>query len=151
MAAILQKLKLSEKTRAEQRGAPEVRARKKMVDAIDEQIAAAEAELSGQHFMKRGLRYVQDTDTGERVKREVPLRFRRWWWQAPDGTLLLDVRYGNRRLEIKPKKAAIEVGSKDNLVATLNTLKEAVEAGELDQVLMAAREERVGKFRRATS
>ena len=64
---------------------------------------------------------------------------------------MLDVRYGNRRLEIKPKKAAIEVGSKDNLVATLKTLKEAVEAGELDQVLLAARAERVGKFRRTGS
>ncbi len=101
--------------------------------------------------MKRGLRYVQDVETGERVKREVPLRFRRWWWQTPEGTVMLDVRYGNRRLEIKPKKAAIEVGSKDSLVPTLNTLKDAVEAGELDQVLLAARQERVGKFRRTTS
>jgi hypothetical protein len=151
MAAILQKLKLSERTRAEQRGAPEVRVRQKMVDAINEQITAAEAELNGQHFMKRGLRYLQDANTGERVKREVPLRFRKWWWQTPDGAVMLDVRYGNRRLEIKPKKAAIEVGGKDNLIPTLNTLKDAVEAGELDQVLMAAREERVGKFRRSSS
>lgn len=67
------------------------------------------------------------------------------------GTVMLDVRDGNRRLEIKPKKAAIEVGGKDNLAASLTTLKEPVEAQELDQVLMAAREERVGKFRRRGS
>jgi hypothetical protein len=36
-------------------------------------------------------------------------------------------------------------------VATLNTLKDAVEAGELDPVLITAREERVGKFRRTRS
>lgn len=94
---------------------------------------------------------MEDQLTGERVKREVPLRFRKWWWQTPEGTVMLDIRYGNRRLEIKPKKPAIEVGGRDNLVPTLTTLREAVEAGELDQVLMAAREERVGKFRRASS
>lgn|ERR671918_97 len=38
-----------------------------------------------------------------------------------------------------------------SLVATLNTLKDAVEAGELDPVLITAREERVGKFRRTRS
>jgi hypothetical protein len=149
MAALLQKLKLTDATRAEPRDAPEVRLRRKLLAAINEQIAAAEAEQRGEPYIKRGLRYVQDAATGERVKREVPLRFRRWWWLGPDGKVMLDVRYGARRLEIKPKKATVEVGARENLVPTLTLLKEAVAAGELDQVLLAAREERVGRFRRS--
>ena len=148
-AALLQKLKLTEATRAEQRGSSETRLRRKMLDAINEQIAAAEAEQRGEVYTKRGPRYVQDAATGERVRREVPLRFRRWWWLGPDGKLMLDVRYGAKRLEIRPKKATVEVGAKENLVPTLQVLKEAVEAGELDAVLLAAREERVGRFRRS--
>jgi len=43
--------------------------------------------------------------------------------------VLFRIRYGNKRLTIKPKKAAIEVGDASNLVPTLELLKEAVEAG----------------------
>ncbi len=58
--------------------------------------------------------------------------------------------YGNKRLTIKPKKTAIEVGDASNLVPTLNLLKEAVEAGELDKVLMAAKEARRAQFKKAS-
>jgi len=58
--------------------------------------------------------------------------------------------YGNKRLTIKPKKAAIEVGNASNLVPTLELLKEAVEAGELDKVLMAAKEARRAQFKKAS-
>ena len=101
--------------------------------------------------MSRGARSVRDAGTGERVRREVPLRFRKWWWLGPDGRVMLDVRYGARRLEIKPKKATVEVGAREELVPVLTLLKEAVAAGELDAVLLAAREERVGRFRRSGS
>ena len=55
---------------------------------------------------------------------------------------MLDVRYGNRRLELKPGKPTIEVGSADNLLPTLETIKEAVIAGELDKQLAAAKSRR---------
>ena len=55
---------------------------------------------------------------------------------------MLDVRYGNRRLEIKPKKSAIEVGEAENLVPTLETLRQAVNAGELDKLLKEAKSSR---------
>ena len=45
---------------------------------------------------------------------------------------MLDVRYGNRRLELEPGKPTIEVGSADNLLSTLQVVKEAVAVGELD-------------------
>ncbi len=58
--------------------------------------------------------------------------------------------YGNKRLTIKPKKTAIKVGDASNLVPTLELLKEAVEAGELDKVLMTAKEARRAQFKKAS-
>ena len=98
--------------------------------------------------IRRAKRWVDDPESGERVLKEVPVRFRPWSWTDENGKVMLEVRYGNKRLEIKPKKAAIEVGEMSNLVPTLKLLKEAVEAGELDKVLTAAKEERSANFRR---
>ena len=56
---------------------------------------------------------------------------------------MLSVRYGNRRLEMKPGKPAIEVGDLDSLVPTLNLVREAAGAGELDKLMMAAKASRV--------
>ncbi len=58
------------------------------------------------------------------------------------GNVTLDVRYGNRRIELKPGKPTIEVGSTDNLLPTLQAVKEAVAAGELDKLLIDAKKER---------
>ena len=55
---------------------------------------------------------------------------------------MLDVRYGNRRIELKPGKPTIEVGAADNLLPTLQAVKDAIAAGELDKLLMAAKKER---------
>ncbi len=61
---------------------------------------------------------VDDPETGERVRKEVPVRFRTWFWNDEQGSYMLDVRYGNRRLEIESKKPAIEVGEAKNLIPT---------------------------------
>ena len=139
---ILEKLNLSDKTRAAMLSSPETRARIKMLDAIDIQTAMAEAEQAGQPYVKRAMRFVTDKETGERVKKEVPIRVRSWSWKDGDGRLMLDVRYGNRRLEIKPGKTAIEIGDAGNLVPTLKLLADAVKAGELDKELLAAKSKR---------
>lgn len=135
--AILEKLKLTDKTRATMLRSPQTRARMKMLDAIETQIALAEAEQSGTPYEKRAMRYVTDPATGERVKKEVPIRVRSWSWKDADGQLMLDVRYGNRRVEIKPGKTAIQVGDAKNLVPILKMLADAARAGELDRSLQS--------------
>ncbi len=52
------------------------------------------------------------------------------------------MRYGNKRIELAPKKPTIEVGDTDNLIPTLETVKEAVIAGELDKQLAAVKQRR---------
>ena len=60
-----------------------------------------------------------DLETGERVREEVLVGFRRWWWSDDAGNVMLDVRHGNRRIELKPGKPTIEVGTTDKLLPTL--------------------------------
>ncbi len=87
-------------------------------------------------------RYTTNEETGERVKKEVPMPVRRWWWKDVSGNVVLNVRYGNRRVELKPGKTAIEVGETEQLVPALTMLADAVKAGELDEVLLAMKSKR---------
>ena len=148
---ILEKLTFSDKTQAAVMTSPEARIRRKMLDAIDIQIAAAEAQANGETYIRRAPRWITDPETGERVRKEVPVRFRRWWWSDDTGNVMLDVRYGNRRIELQPGKPTIEVGAAENLLPTIQAVKEAVAAGELDTLLMAAKKERGRPNRRAAA
>ncbi len=139
---ILEKLSFSDKTRAAMLTSPEAKLRGKMLEALDLQIEAAKAMLNGETFIRRAMRWVKDPETGERVRKEMPVRFRPWYWKDEQGNYMLDVRYGNRQIELKPKKPAIEVGEGENLVPTLETLREAVNAGELDKLLKEAKSSR---------
>ena len=65
------------------------------------------------------MRWVDDPETGERVRKEVPVRFRTWFWKDEQGNYMLEVRYGNKRLELKPKKSAIEIGEAKKLVPAM--------------------------------
>ena len=77
---------------------------------LDLQMEAAKAMLNGETFIRRAMRWVDDPETGERVRKEVPVRYRPWFWKDEQGKHMLEVRYGNRRLELKPKKSTVEVG-----------------------------------------
>ncbi len=139
---ILSKLTLSDKTKAAMLTSPEIKLRGKMLGALDLQIEAAKANLNGETFIRRAMRRVDDPETGERVRKEVPVRFRTWFWKDEQGNTMLEVRYGNKRLELNPKKSTVEVGEAEKLIPTLETLREAVNAGELDKLLKEAKSSR---------
>ena len=147
--AMLDKLKMTDKTPHAAFATPEAHLRRKFLKALDIQITAAQAHANGEPFIRRGKRWVPDPDTGEKVLKEVPVRFSPWWWQDETEKLMLTVRYGSKRLELKSGKPAIEVGDFDNLLPTLNLIKEAVGAGELDKVLTAAKESRLKARKKA--
>jgi hypothetical protein len=52
--------------------------------------------------------------------------------------LALNLRYGARAVEFSKGKATVEIGTVAELVPTLELLKRAVEAGELDAQIEAA-------------
>ena len=70
---ILSKLNLSDKTKVAMLTSPEARLRGKMLEALDLQMEAAKAMLNGETYIRRAMRWVDDPETGERVRKEVPV------------------------------------------------------------------------------
>ena len=134
--SILASLTLSEVSKKSETNTPHLNLRRKMVTAIDEQIAGAAAEAAGQHFSRTVEKVVKNTETGTAEKRAVERSLRRWWWRAADG-VHLELRFGNRAIKIGTGNSII-VGQPTNLVPTLETVRQAVMAGELDDALKAA-------------
>jgi hypothetical protein len=79
---------------------------------------------------------------GSRELVQLQKRVRPWWRDDALGTIGLTVRYGAKAIEFEKGKTAIVVPSKDQLVATLDTLIEGVKAGELDEHLAQQAKER---------
>ena len=84
------------------------------------------------------LRSITDADTGERKHVAVAKRVKSWAFNADNGKLCVNVRYGARVLDLGKGKTAVELASTKELVATLETISAAVNAGELDAAMEAA-------------
>ncbi len=78
---ILSKLTLSDKTKVAMLTSPEAKLRGKMLEALDLQMEAAKATLNGETYIRRTMRWVKDPETGERFRKEVPVRSRLWFWK----------------------------------------------------------------------
>ena len=63
---------------------------------------------------------------------------KQWWFTTQTGKLAISVRYGSRVLELAKGKFAVEVAQAKDLTATLDAIKTAVLAGELDAQIDAA-------------
>ena len=61
------------------------------------------------------------------------------WFYTNNGTeWLLEIKYGNRVLQLAKDEAAIVVGDLANMVTVLEQVKEAVTGKELDKAIEAA-------------
>lgn len=109
-----------------------VQRRNRLISKIWEQTELAKAQQAGTAFRPTLFRSVKDAETGERRNVEVQKRVRAWWWTAENGKVCMHVRYGTKTLELAKGKTAIEIGTLDDVIPTLETLKAAVAAGELD-------------------
>ena len=69
---ILSKLTLSDKTKAVMLTSPEAKLRGKLLVAPGLQIEAAKAMLNGETFIRRAMRWLDDPETGDRVRKDVP-------------------------------------------------------------------------------
>lgn len=116
---------------------PQAHRRLKLAKKLWEQIELAKAQAQGNNFTMTRFRTVTNA---EGIKRsvEVPRRVRAWWWATDTGRLALNLRYGARAVEFSKGKTAVEMATPAELVPTLELLKRAVEAGELDAQIEAA-------------
>ena len=116
---------------------PVVHRRNKLGKKLWEQIQLAQAHLAGKQFTTTRFQTVRDED-GVRRSVEVPKRVRAWWWNSDNGKIALNVRYGARVVELAKGKSTIEVAAPTDLIPTLELIKKAVEAGELDTQIETA-------------
>jgi hypothetical protein len=117
---------------------PVAHRRSKIVKKIHEQIELCEAQKAGQIYAPKCLRTVTNKHTGERVTVEAVKRVKEWFWINDAGKINLSVRYGSKVLELAKGKNAVELGSGEELIAALHSLKAAALAGELDMQIEAA-------------
>jgi len=114
---------------------PEVEQRRnKLVKRLCEQAELAKALEAGTNYAAKKTRTITDAE-GVRTQVETNKRVKAWWFIADNGKLSLSVRYGTKVLELAKGKFAVEVASEKDLVATLDVVKTAVLAGELDTAI----------------
>ena len=115
-----------------ERKSPMVLRRNKLTGKLLDQIAAAKAATVGGAYAAKRMKFVQDSESGERRQVEIATRVKQWWWTAANGKVMLALRYGSKPIELAKGKNAIEVGNMDGLIGALEAVKDAVQAGELD-------------------
>ncbi|HEV7435058.1 MAG TPA: DUF6641 family protein [Pseudorhizobium sp.] len=127
---------------------PVQRAREKMVATLAEQKQMAESKMAGKAFAPTHIVRRKNVD-GERVEVETLKRVRQGWFTDGSGKVYFSIRYAGKPIEYAKDKNAIEVGELASLPAVIDTLVEAVRAGELDAQLIAAATERGQLLRRS--
>lgn len=110
-------------------GNPIMNRRIKLITRLEEQKALAQDA----NYLRPIKRW--RTENGEKHLIETRQRVRPWWRTDGTGVTVLAVKYGLKPLEIEKGKPAIAVSSKDKLVGIIDTLINAVRAGELDELL----------------
>jgi hypothetical protein len=91
-------------------------------------------QLQDPNFTLTRQKWIAD-EQGVKQLRELRKRVGPWWRADITGAIVLTVRYGAKPIEFERGKAGINVGKKDKLIPTIETVIAAVEAGELDGVL----------------
>jgi len=118
---------------------PVVVKRNKLSARIQEQMEICKAHLDGRIYAPTRERFVVDEVTGESSVVSVKKRVTEWFWQSNTGKVNIALRYGASTLNLgKGGKNAIEVNTIHEVVPTLEILKSAVEAGELDVAISEA-------------
>jgi hypothetical protein len=133
MATLLSTLKLVTATR-ENKTSPVIQRRQKLINKIDEQISLAIAQANGETYSPTKFKNIVNVETGETEYKAMPKRIRAWWWEA-GGKLNLTVRYGARIIELVKGKNSIELENFAAVLPTLDLIRKAVEAGELDEAV----------------
>ena len=110
-----------------------VKRRYKLINKLWEQIQLAKSQFNNEPFNITKMKTVKNIDTGAKETIAVSKRIRPWWFNSEAGSLCVTIKYGTKVIELAKGKPSIELSNKDELISTLELVKKAVEAGELDQ------------------
>jgi len=112
--------------------------RNKLIAKLEEQILQVTSLAEGRTYAPTKTKVIVDEASGEKRSVETAKRLKTWWFTTDGGKIALTVRYGAKVLELAKGKNAIEVASTSDLVKTLELVKTAAAAGELDDAIAAA-------------
>jgi hypothetical protein len=143
--SILKTLKLTAATRNAPL-TPEQVLRRKLIGFLNEQKALAEAEISGTAFSAT-KRVTRTNEAGEKVRADAPRHVRKGWFTDAAGKMFFQIRYGSKPLELTKGMNAVEVENLADVPVIIGSIIEAINAGELDPQLNAAREARRANFK----
>jgi hypothetical protein len=113
--------------------------RNKLIAGIHEQLEGIKAKNRGEEHLKDKTVRIKK-ENGETLELVKQQRLKPWWFTADNGSLVFEMKYGNKRLEFSKGKTGIEVSNLNELEKVLDMLKKAVAAGELDESLSAVAE-----------
>ena len=122
--------------------------RNKLSAKLADQIALATAMSEGATYVAKRIRNVKDRITGEVTSVEQTRKVRPFWFKAESNKLCVQLRYGTKVLDFAKGKNSVEVANESELVSVLETLKKAVEIGELDAQMTTASEAVRKRFRK---
>ena len=102
----------------------------KMIVRLEEQIAVAQAEMSGkQHSIT----------TTNKDGKKVPKNIKHWYWLEPNGAVNCELSFGPKVFKIGRHNAnAFQVADMKELITALEEAKGATTAGEFDALIEAA-------------
>jgi hypothetical protein len=112
--------------------------RNKLSSKLWEQIQLAKSQIEGTLFVVTKFKSIKDKETGLRKQVEIPKRIREWWFRNDAGKVCVSVKYGTKVIELAKGKHSVEVENAQALVKALETIKSAVEQGELDAQIESA-------------
>ena len=134
--SLLSKLKVT--TRPESTKAnPLLSKRERLLTKLDQQRNMALCYVNDEVYTVYKEKWANDQETGARTKTRIAKNVRPWFYKR-NNCYFFEVRYANKALELSKGMHAIEVGDKTNLRTAIDTVIEAVVAGELDTVLTAS-------------
>ncbi len=114
---------------------PLLQRRNKLVAALHNQLQLATAAVAGKTFEIAGVKRYKNA-AGEVTKVDVMRKVKPWFFISENGKPMMQVKYGTKVLELAKGKSSIEISS-DKLLPTIELLKKAVIAGELDSQIEA--------------
>lgn len=113
---------------------PTLKKREKLLSRLNIQLLMAKAHVAGEVYTPFREKWQKNTETGLQEKIRIPKNVGKWFYLR-NNQYFFEVRYSNKALELAKGQHAIEVGEQTNLVSTVETIIEAVIAGELDSLL----------------
>ena len=108
----------------------------RLLRRLDEQRQLAQGLADNKPVTIYREKWVKNTEGVQELER-IPRKTPKWFYQS-NGTWFLEIRIGTTKIELEKDCTAIEVGDKNGLVDVIDTIVEAVKAGELDKQIEAA-------------